>query len=83
MNEKFEELMRSERNDPVEFWKNVTSENAALLISDTQPKDWPVSTIVYEGEENNGLSRLHLATCSGHEEMVQFLLDQGADIHAA
>ena len=75
------ELIASERKSPKEFWESVTPEDAALLVSDTSPKDWPVFALD-EGDLEKGWSRLHYAASGGNEKVVRLLLNKGADIEA-
>ena len=74
------ELMESERKDAKEFWKTVTPRDAALLVSDTRPGNWPVFTLG-DKDYNKDFSRLHLAARWGNDEIARLLLEKGADIY--
>ena len=73
------ELMELERKDAKGFWLSVTPQDAALLVSDTRPGNWPVFTV--DGWGAN-MSRLHLAVGNRNGEVVRLLLEKDADTEA-
>ena len=75
------ELMESERKNPKAFWRDVTRRDAALLVSDTRPGNWPVFAFG-DKDYDKDFSRLHLAALGRNEQAMRLLLEQGADINA-
>ena len=56
----------------------MTPKQAKLLLSDSEAEDWP-SLII---DDKKGMGRLHVVAWLGRTEMVEMLLEKGADIEA-
>ena len=74
-------LQKLEEKDAEGFWRTATPEQVRLLVFGIEAKDWPELAVGGESRAT-GMSRLHVAVRLGRGEMVELLLEKGADIDA-